>query len=186
MELLPEKFRKYAIGLIYTGCRYSEFISIQAEDVDKENKTILIKDTKSVRENQRRRGIHYKTRTIPLLPVLEDYEFPLPYISQAYFQRAFKKVSETMGIKVSPHDMRHTFATRCDDLGIKEKVIQGILLGHKNERMTRHYKNHKTAELLESEYAKLRKSTVISTVIRSEKASKNDQESHKSPQNTPE
>jgi len=160
LELLPEKFRKYAIGLIYTGCRYSEFISIQAEDVDKANKTIVVRDTKSIRQNDKRRGIHFKTRVIPLLPQLEDYEFPLPYISQAYFQNCFKKASIALGIKVTPHDMRHTFATRCDDHGIKEKVIQSIL-GHKNERMTRHYKDHKTAELLESEFNKIRTSKDI-------------------------
>jgi integrase/recombinase XerD len=154
LELLPEKFRKYAVGLIYTGCRYSEFINIQAEDVDRINRIITIRETKSLRANDRRRGIKYNTRIIPLLPILEDYNFPLPYISQAYFQKAFKDASAKLGIKVTPHDMRHTFATRCDDLGVKEKVIQSIL-GHKHERMTRHYKNHKTAELIKSEYAKI-------------------------------
>jgi integrase/recombinase XerD len=164
LSLLPEKFRDYAIGLIYTGCRYSEFISIQAEDVDRVNKTITIRETKSIRANDRRQGRMHNTRVIPLLPIIEDLSFPLPYISQAYFQRAFKKASREMGIKVSPHDMRHTFATRCDDCGIKEKVIQSIL-GHKTERMTRHYKNHKTAELLENEFAKIRGDAPINTQI---------------------
>jgi integrase/recombinase XerD len=167
LSLLPEKFRDYAIGLIYTGCRYSEFGSIQAEDVDRVNKTITIRETKSIRANDRRRGITHNTRTIPLLPEIENYKFPLPYISQAYFQRAFKKASKEMGIKVSPHDMRHTFATRCDDNGVKEKVIQSIL-GHKNPQMTQHYKDHKTQELLNDEFEKIRRSTTISTTIRAE------------------
>ena len=155
LELLPEKFRKYAIGLIYTGCRYTEFINIRAEDVDRENNVIMIRNTKPIRANDRRQGIMYKPRLIPLLPQVAELNFPLPYISQAYFQKCFQTASAKLGIKVTPHDMRHTFATRCDDFGVKEKVIQKIL-GHTSPRMTRHYKNHTTEELLDYEFNRIR------------------------------
>ena len=50
----------------------------------------------------------------------------------------------------SPHCMRHTFATRCYEKGVKEKVIQKIL-GHSKIDMTLNVYTHTTNEMIEED-----------------------------------
>ena len=171
LQLLPENYRQHAIALIYSGCRISELMRIENADVDREKKIIQVKATKQIREKHKRRGIFYEIREIPLLPKIENFTFPLPRISISRFQESFRVACETLGIKVTPHDMRHTFATRCDDEGIKEKVIQSVL-GHKDKRMTQRYKDHKTKDLMQKEFEKMRNSTPIGTPLRTNKCTK--------------
>lgn len=54
----------------------------------------------------------------------------------------------------SPHCMRHTFATRCYEKGIKEKVIQKVL-GHAKLDMTLNVYTHVTNEMIEDDIRKL-------------------------------
>lgn len=163
LSLIPEKYRKYAIGLIYTGCRISEFMDIQKEDVDKEKGIIRIRETKSVREKERKHGITYHVREIPILPQIENFTFPMKKLIPGHLQRIFKKASAELGLKLTPHDMRHTYKSRCNELGIAESVSMAIL-GHKTISMAQHY-THNTTELLNREYEKIRKGTPKSTPI---------------------
>lgn len=167
ISMIPEKYRKYAIGLIYTGCRISEFMDIQKEDVDKERGIIRIRETKSIREKERKRGITYHIREIPILPQIENFTFPMKKLIPGHLQRIFKKVSEKIGLKLTPHDMRHTYKSRCNELGIAESVSMAIL-GHKTVSMAQHY-THNTEELLQREYEKMRQNTPISTPIEDKK-----------------
>lgn len=54
----------------------------------------------------------------------------------------------------SPHCMRHTFATRCYEKGVKEKVIQKIL-GHSKLDMTLNVYTHTTDEMIEEDLKKM-------------------------------
>lgn len=54
----------------------------------------------------------------------------------------------------SPHCMRHTFATRCYEKGVKEKVIQKIL-GHSKLDMTLNIYTHTTEEMIADDMQKL-------------------------------
>ncbi len=54
----------------------------------------------------------------------------------------------------SPHCMRHTFATRCYEKGVKEKVVQKIL-GHSKIDMTLNVYTHTTDEMIEEDLRKL-------------------------------
>lgn len=56
--------------------------------------------------------------------------------------------------KFTPHCMRHTFATRCYEKGVKPKVVQKIL-GHKTLDMTLDVYTHVTDEMLLSDMKKL-------------------------------
>ena len=62
--------------------------------------------------------------------------------------------------------MRHTFISRCNDMGINKSVIKSMV-GHKTDKMMNHY-THNTTELLDREFEKLRESTLVSTLIRAE------------------
>lgn len=54
----------------------------------------------------------------------------------------------------TPHCMRHTFATRCYEKGVREKVIQKIL-GHSKLDMTLNIYTHTTEEMIEEDIKKL-------------------------------
>lgn len=54
----------------------------------------------------------------------------------------------------SPHCMRHTFATRCYEKGMREKVIQKIL-GHSKIDMTMNVYTHTTDEMIKEDLRKM-------------------------------
>ena len=55
------------------------------------------------------------------------------------YDRYLEKLCDKAGIeKISMHTLRHTFATRCIESGMKPKTLQKIL-GHANIKMTQHY-----------------------------------------------
>lgn len=54
----------------------------------------------------------------------------------------------------TPHCMRHTFATRCYERGVREKVVQKIL-GHSKLDMTLNVYTHTTDEMIEEDIKKL-------------------------------
>lgn len=56
--------------------------------------------------------------------------------------------------KFSPHCMRHTFATRCYEKGVREKVTQKIL-GHNSLQMTMQVYTHTTELMVEDDLKKL-------------------------------
>lgn len=57
--------------------------------------------------------------------------------------------------RFSPHCMRHTFATRCYENGVKEKVVQEIL-GHSSIDMTMNVYTHTTDEMIRNEISKMK------------------------------
>jgi len=173
MELMPEIYRDHTKAYIYTGCRLSELFKIDECDVDRQKRIINVKETKNLTRAERK-VMSYKIRVTPLLPEIVNMQFPLPKISISRFHERFRNACKQLGIKVTPHDMRHTFASRCDEQGIDIKVIQ-LALGHADERMTRHYihKSAKTKEKMVSDaFAKMQNSTPVSTPLRSEKCTK--------------
>jgi len=172
-------YRDYATGLIYTGTRISEFMRINENwetDIDYERKVIKIRETKSLRQSDLRAGRTFVYREIPLLPQVEALKFPLPTIHKQsinkHFNRVLKKLAtEGIDIKITPHSMRHTFISRCNEMGMNKSVIKSMV-GHKTDKMMNHY-THNTTELIDKEFGRLRevnssKSTLISTLIGSE------------------
>lgn len=56
--------------------------------------------------------------------------------------------------RFSPHSMRHTFATRCYEKGMKPKVVQKIL-GHKSLDITLNVYTHVTESMIQDDIKKL-------------------------------
>lgn len=73
------------------------------------------------------------------------------------YYRHLKNICDKAGIKrISMHTLRHTFATRCIESGIKPKTLQNIL-GHANISMTMDLYVHVTEDEKEKEMKKFEK-----------------------------
>ena len=78
-------------------------------------------------------------------------------LSRIYFFRQVKKYSELAGIEteVSPHTLRHSFATHLLNHGAQLRMVQGML-GHTNIATTQIY-THVSSEKIKSDYDKMMK-----------------------------
>lgn len=75
-------------------------------------------------------------------------------ISNSNYDRNLEKICDKAGIKkISMHTLRHTFATRCIESGIKPKTLQQIL-GHANISVTMDLYVHVTEDEIQKEMQK--------------------------------
>ena len=117
-NLRGSKYFGIAVVALYTGVRPCEWNSVRIEDgfVVAQN-----------RKQKRRKKIVYKR--IPISPMLA------PYVTQLPADFATRNVSNAKkAIKAAlpthrPYDLRTTFATRCQECGVQEQVVQAFM-GH--------------------------------------------------------
>lgn len=166
--------------VLNTGIRCGELMALKWSDVDWEKRTITIngtmyyrKDIKEFVENAPKTKSSH--RTIPLTMIAynilekkkkERNENPIsnmqfhkhiflnslgkPTINTTY-NVPLAKIARWMGIeRFSIHSLRHTFATRCIEVGMKPKVLQAIL-GHSRIETTMDLYVHVTDETLHEE-----------------------------------
>lgn len=154
------------IELMYaTGVRVSELVNITLDDIDFENKQINICGKGSYE-----RVVYYNTETDKamnkyltnlrkeLLKGRESKYLILNKDGEKITTRGIAKIIDNLinkvsiKIKVSPHTLRHTFATHLLDNGCDLRSVQE-LLGHKNINTTEIY-THVTSERLKDVYFK--------------------------------
>lgn len=154
-ESIEKTFGLFAYFLLYTGCRRGEALALQYRDIERKSKVIHI--TKSVYYDNNHPMLKTpKTaagkRDIILLEKLAEHlpdGPPEAYIfgwegelmTQSQSDRSWKKYREETNLTLTPHQLRHAFATILFEAGIDEKDAQE-LLGHTSLSMTRDIYTH--------------------------------------------
>lgn len=155
---LDAPFGLLAFFLLYTGCRRGEALALTYRDIDRENKRIHI--SKSVyHDNNKAKIKQPKTaageRDIVLLDILasklpkgkpDALLFPNEQgelMTSTQFQRGWDQYCREIGFHITPHQLRHAYATILFDAGLDAKDAQEML-GHANLSTTRDVYTHIT------------------------------------------
>ena len=129
--------------LYYSGLRLSEVINLKWDNISFERKTIHLHITKGDQE----RVIFLHEKISSLLQQLGNEKEGTVLISERgnkYNQRSIQMIVKDAAIKsglkqkVTPHTLRHSFATHLLEAGADIRSIQ-TLLGHKNLQTTQIY-----------------------------------------------
>ncbi len=150
-----QKYRAMAMIAYSTGLRLMEICRLERGDVDSERMVIQVRRGKGGRDRQ-------VTLTERLLDELRSYWRQCRPQGQLLFpggkpgkplhstsvQKALKQAGVRAGLdkRVSPHLLRHTFATHLLELGVDLRTLQ-VMLGHGSIKTTARYLHVSTAHL---------------------------------------
>ena len=135
--LLVQEIRLLAL----TGCRKSEITGLTAPEIDLENRQLRLAETKE--------GYSLRPLGAPATELLRAIK-PHPKSGAMFgageagkpfagFQRGWDRIIErTTLVGVTPHTLRHSFATTANTLGCSEPTI-AAMLGHSRGTMTGRY-----------------------------------------------
>jgi integrase/recombinase XerD len=136
--------------LYSSGLRVSELCNLRKEDVDINNNFLLVKQGKG---NKTRKTVIDQELAKNLLNLSSgDYVFAKnsgERLSERSIQMLLSSAKKRAGIrkKVTPHTLRHSFATHLLESGTSIRVIQE-LLGHENLQTTQIYTHISEKELM--------------------------------------
>ncbi len=158
---LPTKYPrrdKAIFELLYaTGIRCSELINIKLADIDFENKIIKVmgkgKKERLVLfgEKAKEKIIQYINEERLISKNLEEKLF-LSFRNESFSSRSIQRIIAMfrkflkVERKITPHKLRHSFATHMLNQGVDLRVVQE-LLGHKTLSSTEKYTHVTTLEL---------------------------------------
>jgi integrase/recombinase XerD len=139
--------RTIFITIYAAGLRISEVVKLAPGDINSERMVIHVRQAKGHKDR-------YVMLSEQLLSILRKYWkrkrpdgnllFPGPLLNRPItarsVQRAFRDAADRAGLgeDVSPHTLRHSFATHLLEQGVDVRVIQQ-LLGHSNINSTTRY-----------------------------------------------
>ena len=171
------------IGIIiclFTGLRIGEICALRWEDISFSDRTMHIHHTLQRIQNKENSGKKTKiivttpksaasVRTIPLPDQLTEVLIAnqkssigylltndeIRFVEPRTMQNKFKKILKSSGIKsVKFHALRHTFATRCIEMGFDVKSLSEIL-GHSTVNVTMNLYVHPSMETKKKNMQKL-------------------------------
>jgi integrase/recombinase XerD len=138
LEAAPGLKYKAALCVAYgAGLRVSEVANLKVSDIDSERMTLRVEQGKGQRDR-------YVMLSPQLLELLRDWwrasrpqvwlfpgQNPINPMTPRQLNRAVHAAKDLAGIakRVSPHTLRHSFATHLLEQGVDIRVIQ-VLLGH--------------------------------------------------------
>lgn len=138
--------------LALTGWRRGEVLALKWTEIDLATRTARLIDTKT--GSSLRPLSHAACNVLRGLPRLSELVFPASRGADKPM-RGFHKVwlriaaKEGLPSDVTPHVLRHSFASIAADLGFSELTI-AALLGHRKATVTSRYAHHADAVLLEA------------------------------------
>ena len=138
--------------LAFTGWRRGEMVGLKWSEVDLANRTARLTDTKT--GASMRPLPHAACNVLHELPRLGDLVFPAS-VGADKPMRGFNKVwlriarRAAFGADVTPHVLRHSFASIAADLEYSELTI-AALIGHKKMSVTSRYAHKADAVLLQA------------------------------------
>jgi len=140
--------RPIIIAALDTGCRLGELLKLRWKDINFDAGVITIQafNTKTMRERQisiTMRLEHELKRLWALSHEHENLVFGISNNIRQGFRNACKE-AKLFGLRF--HDLRHTHATRLDDLGFSLAKI-GMQLGHTQLQTTLRYVNRDKASI---------------------------------------
>ena len=138
LEAAPGLKYKAALSVAYgAGLRVSEVVALKVSDIDSKRMTLRVEQGKGQRDR-------YVMLSPQLLELLRDWwqaahatglavsgQDPVNPMSARQLYRAVPAAAQAAGIakRVSPHTLRHSFATHLLEQDVDIRVIQ-VLLGH--------------------------------------------------------
>ena len=141
--------RDYVIILVIldTGIRTKELLTLRRSDYSREGKSLTI--TKTNAKTRRQRIAYLSNSTLHALDDFlerkpqewEDWLFPNyegHQLKVDHLDKAFAKHSRESGVKITPYQLRHSFATLFLKSGGDLFSLQH-LMGHADLRMTKRY-----------------------------------------------
>ncbi|SFU33836.1 tyrosine-type recombinase/integrase [Butyrivibrio sp. INlla21] len=158
-EAKKHKYYSQFALILQTGLRYGELTGLKWSDIDFERRNMRIQRSASYLEDHGEfiigepkskngyRDIYLTDEAIDiLLSTDKQGEFVFlnkgKPIKRAVYNMQLKRICEKANIEpFSIHKLRHTFATRCIESGMKPKTLQKIL-GHSDITVTLNYYVH--------------------------------------------
>lgn len=137
MDMLPADRQLWLAVAVYTGARLSELESLRWEDVDG-TKWIRLRGTKTG-GSFRRIPFSKSLKKWLRRPAKEDYD-PMASVVQPWsncrrdLSVAFSKITRRKDAKLTPNDLRRTFASWLKQAGVDSLTV-AHLLGHNTTRM---------------------------------------------------
>ena len=153
LSSIKNKKHQLMISLLYScGLRVSELVNLKRENILLDRNLILIKSGKGSKDRNTLLSNKIKQE---LLHHLLNTEFNTKYLFETNrktkyttrtIQEILNKSSQSINKKVTPHMLRHSFATHLLESGTDIRVIQQ-LLGHNNISTTQIYLQISSREL---------------------------------------
>ena len=135
--------------LAFTGWRRGEMLGLTWSDIDAARRTATLPDTKTGRSVRALSAA--ACDVVSALPRSGSYVFPALRgdFRMTSFQNIFVRLVAASGLPadITPHVLRHSFASVAGDLGYSESTI-GALIGHKGASITSRYIHSADAVLL--------------------------------------
>ena len=144
-----EDIYNWFIFTLNTGVRIGESLALSWNDIDFKNKTILI--NKAYNQTTKTITIPKTNSSFRIIPLFKHVEKLLLSMNRKgdlifdininSIKTALQNITRIYNIKVSPHMLRHTFATKCLEHNVNSKVVQEWL-GHNSIQTTQDLYQH--------------------------------------------